>query len=566
MEGNAFVAPGHLPLKKKYSGPTGRPPPSHQHRQEASWMTPEIRKELQNRNSLQEVLQRTDNPEDWQAYQAQCEKVQSMIDKSKSSLGLAHSYNSGAKKPCISPTQRRPAFANGVSEHQYSGHSQGMPVIDPRTAYYQNSASYNSQGMSRQVLSCGPCNRSFYSQQRLDEHLKEHVECPFPECRLSAHIKIIDQHINNQHMLINFANLQIDDDTWIAERKKRFPTAQRAELRRAEQMEKIKRGEKLGKKNKLFNKDKDKYNKTRKRDMNRNRNNGADSLKDLTRSKDNQKLEAKGEPKISASHEVNGEPRGKFRQKMSQRREGPTKACIVVDLFDSDDEFKDGIPAFKGTKKFYESTGEVSYFGMKSMNAVDVKEEISKDTDIGISDDDEEWHTESKEVNTSGALVLGGALGSLMGTYSDSEDENVEMPSSSQDIGNLDTVPPKSTANESKEENKDEMKTENNKQDSHAATSHKGRRRQRHHKGAKAPRAQKRPLATKGPVVSKPFPKRRKTLLEKLLQPDIIHERNIILQCVRFIVQNNFFDVNTNKDKCVEVPNNSSCQEKEAST
>ncbi|KAJ8003343.1 hypothetical protein DPEC_G00147340 [Dallia pectoralis] len=34
---------------------------------------------------------------------------------------------------------------------------------------------------------------------------------------------------------------------------------------------------------------------------------------------------------------------------------------------------------------------------------------------------------------------------------------------------------------------------------------------------------------------------RRATLLEMLLAPDIRHERNVLLQCVRYIVQNNFF-------------------------
>lgn len=32
-------------------------------------------------------------------------------------------------------------------------------------------------------------------------------------------------------------------------------------------------------------------------------------------------------------------------------------------------------------------------------------------------------------------------------------------------------------------------------------------------------------------------------MLEKLLQPEIRHERNVLLQCVRFTVQNNFFGV-----------------------
>ncbi|XP_066437986.1 FMR1-interacting protein NUFIP1 isoform X2 [Eleutherodactylus coqui] len=41
--------------------------------------------------------------------------------------------------------------------------------------------------------------------------------------------------------------------------------------------------------------------------------------------------------------------------------------------------------------------------------------------------------------------------------------------------------------------------------------------------------------------------KRRTTLLEMLLARDIRHERNVILQCVRYIVQNNFFDCTLNR-------------------
>ncbi|XP_067116528.1 nuclear fragile X mental retardation-interacting protein 1 isoform X2 [Osmerus mordax] len=37
------------------------------------------------------------------------------------------------------------------------------------------------------------------------------------------------------------------------------------------------------------------------------------------------------------------------------------------------------------------------------------------------------------------------------------------------------------------------------------------------------------------------LPQRRATLLEMLLAPDIRHERNVLLQCVRYIVRNNFF-------------------------
>lgn len=38
------------------------------------------------------------------------------------------------------------------------------------------------------------------------------------------------------------------------------------------------------------------------------------------------------------------------------------------------------------------------------------------------------------------------------------------------------------------------------------------------------------------------FRRRKVTLLEKLLENEIIHERNVLLQCVKYVVLNNFFD------------------------
>ncbi len=38
------------------------------------------------------------------------------------------------------------------------------------------------------------------------------------------------------------------------------------------------------------------------------------------------------------------------------------------------------------------------------------------------------------------------------------------------------------------------------------------------------------------------------TLLEKLLSDEILHERNVILQCVRYVCKNNFLQPLENKD------------------
>ena len=42
----------------------------------------------------------------------------------------------------------------------------------------------------------------------------------------------------------------------------------------------------------------------------------------------------------------------------------------------------------------------------------------------------------------------------------------------------------------------------------------------------------------------------------QLLAPDIRHERNILLQCVRYIVRKNFFGVGTKQVQITEVPTN----------
>lgn len=46
----------------------------------------------------------------------------------------------------------------------------------------------------------------------------------------------------------------------------------------------------------------------------------------------------------------------------------------------------------------------------------------------------------------------------------------------------------------------------------------------------------------KRPVFKRPKPKLPSTLLHKLLFKEVRHERNVVLQCVRHIVKNNFFD------------------------
>ncbi|XP_064103317.1 FMR1-interacting protein NUFIP1-like [Macrobrachium nipponense] len=422
----------------------------------------------------------------------------------------------------------------GTMNHQYYGQHasyQGYSSV-VQNQWYQSGYGYTH---NRKPLTCGPCNRTFYSQQRMDEHVKEHVDCPFPECKLSAHIKVIDQHINNQHMLINFEALQIDDETWIAERKKRFPTSQRAELRRAEQMAKLKRGEKLGVNKKPFNKDKGFRNKrgregkqiTNKDTKCQNAPSEVDSVThnvDEKSSKSRDSIEAKktglrdgaerGKNNFGGNVEVK---RAKFEDRRSKKRprlENPPRPSIDVDLYESDEEAL-GVPPFKGTRHFYESVGEVNYFSLNNLSKNSPEKEF-------VISDDEEWEEEKK---IDGKMVLGGALGTLMGAYSDSEDEVADEPNIK--VNNKDFVATTEQMSEPKKVTENLVNQSSKEENSRART----KRRPRTHS-----------KRSKKPINIQRRPRRRKPLLERLLQADIIHERNIILQCVRYIVENNFFD------------------------
>ncbi|XP_068246286.1 uncharacterized protein Nufip [Palaemon carinicauda] len=436
----------------------------------------------------------------------------------------------------------------GNKNYQYHGqhpYYQSNPAMG-QNQWYQHGYGYTQ---NRKPLTCGPCNRTFYSQQKMDEHLKEHVDCPFPECKLSAHIKVIDQHINNQHMLVNFEALQIDDETWIAERKKRFPSAQRAELRRVQQMEKLKRGEKLGVSKRPFNKDKMVKNK-RGRDGKWIPNKDT-KKQNLPSEVDNDKtnVEAKSssngdsvETKKNFRHHVK---KGKnsqdslearktnFEDKRMRKRprlENSLKPSIDVDLYESDEEVL-GVPPFKGSRHFYESTGEVNYFSVSNLSRNLPEKEF-------VISDDEEWEERNKDDKK---MVLGGALGSLMGAYSDSEEEMEDKTAAEPSI--------KVKTNLSKtadQTSSPKMITENvvNQTAKEESSRGRGKRRPRTHnkKGKKPINIQRRS-------------RRRKPLLEKLLEADIIHERNIILQCVRYIIENDFFDEKVVGKADTEEPN-----------
>lgn len=106
-------------------------------------------------------------------------------------------------------------------------------------------------------MSCDTCDRSFSTPEQLKKHLEQHRVCGINGCQFVAHEKVVEKHIEMQHVTGLYYRMKKVDTPediakWIAERKKRYPSKENIEKRQKEQEERLKRGERLTKSKNRF--------------------------------------------------------------------------------------------------------------------------------------------------------------------------------------------------------------------------------------------------------------------------------------------------------------------------
>lgn len=215
--------------------------------------------------------------------------------------------------------------------------------------------------------------------------------------------------------------------------------------------------------------------------------------------------------------------KGKIVNKNNKRRRIQTKQSLI----DDKNDWNGSMFPFKGTKDLYKES-------------VSVKDEQ-------ISDLEDEEYTYTKPT---AEVKLGNALGAIMGAYmSDEEEENCIKPVKNEKIEvkhcNDSDEMPDEVKNVKKEPVEVQIKQEP--QDITVKEEPKEVQEivQKVSKGRKRKKTQRR----EKPVVKTEksrdnfpykFKKRKVTLLEKLLENEIRNERNILLQCVKYVVTNDF--------------------------
>ncbi|XP_070538097.1 FMR1-interacting protein NUFIP1-like [Ptychodera flava] len=353
----------------------------------------------------------------------------------------------------------------------------------PRTGQSPSSAQWKKKNKPKkeQVLPfyCESCDRGFKTQEKIDEHKKEHVKCKGPECKFEAHWKVVRIHFQHQHgpgsKKIGRLETKEEIAKWREARRKNFPTAANIAKKKEAEKRRVDSGQVL--KTKSFGK------------MGRRQ---------------------KGQNRRGTFHD--GHARGR-----PQKRSHPgdhSKQCK-----------KPTSPAKKVKLEAQHDGNDTTAAVTRSHDSADDPMSYILDKDSSDDGAERKEHSPQKVTGLS-------ALGVLAANYgSDSEASNEEPIEVKSQPKPTEDIQPQQQGKWSKRQGRRNWKRERKQTQQGKSKNQMGR-------GALS------------------GAKRKPTLLEMLLAPEIRHERNVVLQCVRYIRKNHFFNVG--KPSTEQAPHTSS--------
>lgn len=448
---------------------------------------------------------------------------------------------------CSVPTQNK--------QPQKRFQSKGSQISQQQSQFQQNPAQPSNQ--HRNFISfCKYCQEGFSNDTELFQHRRSHAKCPYDECKFNANDATIAIHIQKVHLkqngLVKIQDLSTPEqiEKWREERRKRYPTTQNVILRQQIQEERQKRGERLNDSKKRFGDGQQRdfvRNMGKRQHDNKNRSNrGNDRSKKFQNRQENEnsaKSEVKDPVKDSELEKTE-----KFRHPALSQAVRKPKVMELSKEASSDEEEARTTPKFQGTSKmknFY--TVESSVKAKPALSLLGMYGSDSDDENSNRSDQEMEESTESpvKKDLSLKTENLASSEPHIVCTKPESQqatDSTVNDDEHPED----DEEPPEVDDNDSGPE---EVPTVKKIESDEPSTSTNPHQRSRKRKHGNDKQEAKKVIKRSGIDYSKLRNRSINPFLEKLLERDIVHERNVLLQCVNFVVKNNFFGIGKSAEK-----------------
>lgn len=411
---------------------------------------------------------------------------------------------------------------------------------------------------------CDLCECGFKFPHQLEKHRDEHEKCWFENCTFEGHSKLLQKHIEVQHQCGLFQRIEKveteeDIEKWREERRKRYPTKANIEARRQAQEERLKRGERIDEPKQRFGSMKNRrsaqqHHTTESNDSHKNRMDKKKSDKKRHRMRNKQKKR-------------NGKEKSDECEK-DESEKTTTSDAVSAETVDSASTVAQ-CSIEPNQKLVQNSSALASIMGM-----------------YGSDSDDDEYNDQANEQiqnkNTAAEEII--CHNQIMDTSEMVTEMNPVKPESNQlnndnitmdDMNSKrsasfsEELPPKQPRIELNMNENDQPINEIESDDDEAPDEQPIQRQSAHSQdksdelesGPTKAKVQEAPASTSKALTNENIPKRRtvldmtrkirnqNSLLEKLLQKDIRHERNILLQCVRYVVENKFFGIGETDDK-----------------
>ncbi|XP_030375858.1 nuclear fragile X mental retardation-interacting protein 1 [Scaptodrosophila lebanonensis] len=381
-----------------------------------------------------------------------------------------------------------------------------------------------------QPQSCINCNMQLATAQDMKRHLEQHEDCPADGCDFTALTSILEHHIETQHITglyktVKKAWTAEDIAAWRAERRKKYPTTANVEQAKRALEQRIKRGERLEASKARFGKREDR------------RRTQPQVHKDQPRPKKRQK-------KIASKRA------DKVKQGKPTLKSPPDVSPMSVPMFGGTSKMTD----YKHSKS--EVPAKVGALRILSMYGSDSEEEDEEESEVedcamestSLKDSEKCFDTPA---TTASASEIDQEPTLLVAAVEDATNVEISKEPPENNKDKLEGINEQQPINEefSSDEGPDEVPIERKTEEPLPVPTIQNSQAAQEKAQSSAKVADKRPVVQrKKRFYGLNYKRARQlrsqnTMLEKLLVSDIRHERNVLLQCVRYVCEQKFFGI-----------------------